>query len=66
MGKKVVLFLEIGRLKIFLSLTRPHCRMCIGIYTFIFKKNKQRNKQKNKNKKAKEIKKEKRISPENR
>ena len=61
---KVVLFPEIGRVKIFLSLTRPYCQMCIGIYIFIFKKNKQINKQKTRIKKAKKIKKVKRISPE--
>ena len=41
--KKLVLFPEIGRVKIFLSLTRPYSRMCI--------KKQQTNKQKNKNKK---------------
>ena len=35
--KKVVLFPEIGRVKIFSSLTGPHSRMCIRIYIFCFK-----------------------------
>ena len=34
---KVVLFPEISRVKLFLSLTRPHSRMCIRIYIFCFK-----------------------------
>ena len=46
-SKKVVLFPEIGRVKNCLSVTRPHCRMCIRIYHFNFKKN-QTNKQKKK------------------
>ena len=29
--KKIVLFPEIDRVKIFMSLTRPHSRMCIKI-----------------------------------
>ena len=33
---KVVLFLEIGREKIFLSLTCPHSRLCFRIYIFSF------------------------------
>ena len=45
----------------FLSLTRPHSRICIRIYIFKFKK--QRNNQKNK--KAKETEEEKKISQEN-
>ena len=32
--KKVVLFPKSDRLKIFLSLTHPHSRMCIRIYVF--------------------------------
>ena len=36
--KKVVLFPEIDRIKIFLSLTRPLNRMCIRIYIFNLKK----------------------------
>ena len=55
---KLVLFPEIGRMKLFLSLTRLHSRMCIRIYIFNFKKQEYK-------KKAKEIKEEKRISPEN-
>ena len=43
--KKVVLFPEIGRVKNFLSLTRPHSRMCTRIYLFNFKKH-QTNKEK--------------------
>ena len=46
--KKVILLPEIGRVKNFLSFIRPHSRICIGIYIFIFKK--QTNKQKKKNK----------------
>ena len=62
--KKVVLFPEIGRMKFFLSLTRPHSGVCIRIYIFNIKK--QTNKQKKKNiKKAKETKEEKIISLEN-
>ena len=51
-AKKVVLFPEIGRVKKFLSLTRPHSRMCIRlyiyiyIYLYIFNIKKQTNKQK--------------------
>ena len=64
--KKVVLFPEIGLVKIFSSLTRPHSRMCIRIYIFLISK-KQRNKQKTKKtKKTKETIEEKRISLENR
>ena len=44
--KKVVLFPEIGRVKMFLSLTRPHNQMCVRIYVFKLKKQ-----QTNKNKK---------------
>ena len=60
--KKVVLFPDIGRVKIFLSLIRPHCQMCIRIYIFNFTKTKRQNK---KTKKAKETKEENRISLEN-
>ena len=63
------LFPETGGVKIFLSLTRLHSRMCIKIYVFNFKKqtNKPKKQKQNKNtKKAKETKEEKRISPENR
>ena len=58
--EKVVLFPEVGRVQIFLSLTRPHSGMCIRIYTFNWK-NKTKKKQKDKEK-AKKTKKEKRIS----
>ena len=59
--KIVALFPEIGQLKIFLSLSRPHCRMCIRIYIFNLKKQpKVTGIQK-----AKETKEEKRISVEN-
>ena len=67
--KKVVLFPEIGRVKIFISLTRPHSRMCMAIYIFNFKKqtNKQKKKReykKSKKKKTtKEANEEKRIFP---
>ena len=42
--KKVVLFLQINQVKIFLSLTHPHSWICIRIYIFNFEK--QTNKQK--------------------
>ena len=57
--KKVVLFLEIDQMKIFLSLTRPHSQ-CVSEYIFLVS-----NKQKNKQKKAKKTKEKKRESPEN-
>ena len=44
--KKLVLFPEIGRMKLFLSLTRLHSRMCIRIYIFNFKKQEYKKKQK--------------------
>ena len=53
---------EIGRVKNFLSLTRPHSRMCIRIYNFTFKK----QTKKQGLKKGKKTKEEKRIYPENR
>ena len=58
--KKVVLFPEIDWVNFFLSLTRQHSRMCMRIYIFNFKK--QRNQE---YKKVKETKEEKKISPEN-
>ena len=61
--RKVVLFPEIGRVKYFLSLTRPHSRMCIKIYIFNFKKQTSTKIKNTKN--AKETREEKRISPEN-
>ena len=65
--KKVVLFPEIGRVKIFLSLTRSHSRIWIIIYIFKFKEQQTNNNKKPKRiKKAKEINEEKRTSPENR
>ena len=39
-NKKLVLFPEIGRVKNFLSLTRPHSQMCLNIYAFNLKKQK--------------------------
>ena len=42
--KKVALFPEIGRVKTFLSFTRPHCWMCIWI--FLISKNKQTSERK--------------------
>ena len=65
--KKVVLFPEIDRIKIFISLTQPHSRMCIRIYLFNFKKSKQTSKQKTnkKTKKAKECKEKKRMYVKN-
>ena len=41
--KNVVLFQRNDQVKIFLSVSRPHSRMCIRIYTFNLKK-KQTNK----------------------
>ena len=64
--KKVVLFPEIGRVKLFLSLTRPHSRMCIRVLSFSFKKQTSKQKAPKIQKKAKETKEEKRIFPENR
>ena len=46
---KVVLFPEIGQVKDFLSLTRPHSRMRIRIYNFNLKE----EKKKRENKKSK-------------
>ena len=62
--KQVVLFPEIGRVKIFLSLslTRPNSRMCGRTCVFNFKKQTNKNIQK----KAKETKEEKKISAKNR
>ena len=57
---KAVLFPEIGQVKDFLSLTRPHSRMRIRIYNFNLKE-----KKKEKTKKVKEIKEEYKISVEN-
>ena len=58
---KVVLFPEIGQVKDFLSLTRPHSRMRIRIHNFNLKEKKKREK----TKKAKETKEEYKISVEN-
>ena len=46
LNKIVVLFQEIGRVKIVLSLTRPHGRMCIRMGTRIRKKPKKLKKNK--------------------
>ena len=46
--KKVVMFPRTGQLKFFLSLIRPHSRMCIRIYIFNFKKQTDKQKQKRK------------------
>ena len=62
--KKVVLFLEIGRMKIFLSLTRLHIWICIRIYIFNFNNNEQTVK-KQEPRKTKETKEEKKIANEN-
>ena len=56
--KKVVLFPEMRRVKIFLSFTRPHCRMCIRIYIFHL----ENKTKKTRRQKAKETKEEKRIA----
>ena len=55
--KKGVLFLEIDRVKVFLSLTRLHSRMCIKIYIFKFKKRQANNINNKKNKHQKKQKK---------
>ena len=57
--KKIVFFPQIGRVKIFSSLTRPDSRMCIRIYIFRFKQKKQTHTNKQKAKETKEIKKQK-------
>ena len=63
---KVVLFAEIGWAKTFLSLTRPHSRVCIRIYIFNFKKaNKQAKKTNKKTKKTRKQKKQKKTKEEN-
>ena len=52
--KKVVLSLEIGRVKLFLSPTRPHSQMCIRICIVNFNNNNtnnNNNKQEGKNSK---------------
>ena len=60
--KKVILFPEITRVKMFLSFIHPHSRVCIRIYIFNFQKKKEKEnkknsqktmKQKNNNKKTK-------------
>ena len=48
---KAVLFTEINRVKIFLSLIRPHSRMSIRIYIFNFQKKKKKKKQEDKKRK---------------
>ena len=53
--KKVVLFPEIGLVKIFSSLTHPHSRMCIRIYIFSISKNKETSKKPRKQKRQKKI-----------
>ena len=66
--KKGVLFPEIGPVKIFLSLTRPHSRMCIRKHVSNLKQKTKKAKKKKKKKrrqKAKETKEEKTISVEN-
>ena len=57
------MFSEFGLLKIVLSPTHPHSRICIRICIFNFKK--QTSKKNRNTKKAKEAKEEKIISPEN-
>ena len=53
--KKLVLFSEIGRVKIILSFTRLRCRMCIRIYIFNFKKKQKENKTKQEDQKQKKL-----------
>ena len=58
--------MEIGWAKTFLSLTRPHSRVCIRIYIFNFKKaNKQAKKTNKKTKKTRKQKKQKKTKEEN-
>ena len=59
--KKGVLFPEIGPVKIFLSLTRPHSRMCIRIHVSNLKQKTKKAKKNNKteDKKQKKLKKKK-------
>ena len=59
--KKGVLFPEIGPVKIFLSLTRPHSRMCIRIHVSNLKQKTKKAKKQNKteDKKQKKLKKKK-------
>ena len=60
--KEVVLFPEIGLVKIFSSFTCPHSRMCIRIYIFLFqrkKTHKQKAKETKENRNTKETKEEK-------
>ena len=60
--KNVVLFPVIGWMKNFSSLTRPHSRICIRTYIFLFqikKLHKQKAKETNENRKTKEAKEEK-------
>ena len=55
--KKVILFPEITRVKMFLSFIHPHSRVCIRIYIFNFqnkKKGKQKKLPKNKETKKKQ------------
>ena len=60
------MFPEIGRVEIFLLLTRPHSQMCIRIPIVNFKNIKQTNKKKKQESKIeKETKEENRISPKN-
>ena len=63
--KKVVLFPEIGQVKVVLSLNHPHSRICTRIYIFNFKKQQRNQQKKQESKKAKETKEEKRIYLEN-
>ena len=51
--KKVLLFPEIGQVKIFLSPTHPHIRMCIRIYIFVLKNTHTQTKKKAKKTKEK-------------
>ena len=65
--KIVVLFPEIGRVKISSSLTRPHSHMCIRIYIFCFKQKNhthRNKKQKKPKKKKKKIEKKKETKEE--
>ena len=54
---KVVLFPEIGRVKILLSLTCPRSRMCSGIYIFNLKTTQKEQQKKQEEKKQKKLKK---------
>ena len=56
-SKKAVLFPKIGRVKFFLSLTRPHSQNCIRMYILCFTKKTHAHREIHTNKKEKKLKK---------